>query len=124
MAEPIMQDKAGKTPSRRGHLARTVLAIFPVLLLSANCVIYYAMHQQHVWLEGNDSWRTGTIELAHRWMVPIASAVYVTGAVAVIAAANTVCLVFFIIRRKSYRAWLPGFITAIVSTILCIMLFS
>lgn len=124
MTEPIVQDQAGKDFNPWGKLVRATWAVFPVLLLSLNSVIYYAMHQQHVWLDGDDSWRTDTFELAHRWMVPIASAVYVTGAVTVIAVANTVCLIFFIIQGKNYRAWLPGFITAIVSTILCIMLFS
>ncbi len=124
MTEPIAQDQAGKDSNRSGKLVRTALAVFPVLLLSANCVIYYGMLQQQVWIRGDSSWHTDTFELGHRWRVPVASSAYLTAAVVTIALVNTTCLILFISRGKPFRPWLPGFIIATVSAILSMMLFS
>jgi len=93
-------------------------------LLVANGVVYYAMHQQNVWLEGDYSWRSDTFVLGHRWTLPIASAAFITLAVVVVALANTAFLLYFTSRGKPLGDWLPGCITGIVSAIISIMLFS
>lgn len=119
-----IQDGSTSVDSTPRKFVRICLAISPVLLLVANGVVYYAMHQQDVWLEGDYSWRSDTFVLAHRWTVPIASAAFLTLAVTVVALANTAFLLYFTSRRKPLGDWLPGCITGIVSAVISIMLFS
>ncbi len=117
-------DRPKSVNSLPGKSVRIILAIFPVLLLAANGVVYYSMHLQNVWLEGDSSWRSDTFVLAHRWAVPIASAVFLTLAVIVVALTNIVFLLYFTSRGKSQGNWLPGCVTGIVSAVISIMLFS
>ena len=117
-------DSPTSVGSTTGKCVRICLAIFPVLLLAASGVVYYAMHQQDVWLEGDYSWRSDTFVLAHRWTVPIASAAFLALAATIVALVNTAFLLYFTSRGKPLGDWLPGCITGIVSAVISIMLFS